>query len=148
MLIGSFEHMLDAKGRVFIPAKWRECVGDTLIVTLGLLGTQSEKCLSGMSVEQWERFSQKLSALPVTDMGGQAIRRKLYSMAASCEIDKQGRILIPAQLRDLAGLNKDATLVGIDDHIEIWNPETLAAYNAGCEESYSADIAHLATLGI
>ena len=101
-----------------------------------------------MSVEQWERFSQKLSALPVTDMGGQAIRRKLYSMAASCEIDKQGRILIPAQLRDLAGLNKDATLVGIDDHIEIWNPETLAAYNAGCEESYSQDIAHLAELGI
>ena len=148
VLIGSFEHMLDAKGRVFIPAKWRESVGDTLIVTLGLLETQTAKCLSGMSVEQWERFSQKLSALPVTDMGGQAIRRKLYSMAASCEIDKQGRILIPSQLRDLAGLGKDATLVGIDDHIEIWNPETLAAYNAGSELNYGEDIAHLAALGI
>ena len=148
MLIGSFEHMLDAKGRVFIPAKWRENVGDTLIVTLGLLETQTAKCLSGMSVEQWERFSQKLSALPVTDMGGQAIRRKLYAMAASCEIDKQGRILIPSQLRDLAGLSKDATLVGIDDHIEIWNPETRAAYNAGSELNYGEDIAHLAALGI
>ena len=81
-------------------------------------------------------------------MGGQAIRRKLYSMAASCEIDKQGRILIPSQLRDLAGLGKDATLVGIDDHIEIWNPETLAAYNAGSELNYGEDIAHLAALGI
>ena len=148
MLIGSFEHMLDAKGRVFIPAKWRESVGDTLVITLVLLESTSAACLTGRSLEEWERFSQKLSALPVTDMGGQAIRRKLYSMAASCEIDKQGRILIPAQLRDLAGLSKDATLVGIDDHIEIWNPETLAAYNAGCEESYSADIAHLAELGI
>ena len=148
MLIGSFEHMLDAKGRVFIPAKWRETIGDTLVVTLGLLESGSGSCLSGMSVEEWERFSQKLSALPVTDTKGQSIRRKLYSMAAACEIDKQGRILIPAQLRDLAGLGKDATLVGIDDHIEIWNPETLATHNAGCEESYSADIAHLAELGI
>ena len=148
MLIGSFEHMLDAKGRVFIPAKWRESVGDTLVITLGLLESTSAACLTGRSMEEWERFSQKLSALPVSDTQGQAIRRKLYSMAAACEIDKQGRILIPAQLRDLAGLNKDATLVGIDDHIEIWNPETLAAYNAGCEESYSADIAHLAELGI
>ena len=148
MLIGSFEHMLDAKGRVFIPAKWRECVGDTLILTLGLLETQTAKCLSGMSVEQWERFSQKLSALPVTDMGGQAIRRKLYSMAAACEIDKQGRILIPAQLRELTGLNKDATLIGVGERVEIWNPETLAAYNASCEENYGDALAHLATLGI
>lgn len=148
MLIGSFEHMLDAKGRVFIPAKWRECVGDTLIVTLGLLETPSAKCLSGMSVEQWERFSQKLAALPVTDTSGQAIRRKLYSMAAACEIDKQGRILIPAPLRDLAGLSKDATLVGIDDHVEIWNPETLAEYSARCEENYGDALAHLAALGI
>ena len=100
MLIGSFEHMLDAKGRVFIPAKWRETIGDTLVVTLGLLESGSGSCLSGMSVEEWERFSQKLSALPVTDTKGQSIRRKLYSMAAACEIDKQGRILIPAQLRE------------------------------------------------
>ena len=148
MLIGSFEHMLDAKGRVFIPAKWRECVGDTLIVTLGLLGTQSEKCLSGMSVEQWALFSQKLSALPITDMGGQAIRRKLYSMAAACEIDKQGRILIPAQLRELTGLNKDATLIGVGERVEIWNPETLLSYNAACEENYGDALAHLAELGI
>lgn len=148
MLIGSFEHMLDAKGRVFIPAKWRESVGDTLIITLGLLETTHAACLSGMSLEEWERFSQKFSALPATDAKGQAIRRKLYSMAASCEIDKQGRILIPAQLRELTGLTKDATLIGVDDHVEIWNPETLAAYNAACEENYGDALAHLAALGI
>ncbi len=148
MLIGSFEHMLDAKGRVFIPAKWRETLGDTLIVTLGLLESQREACLSGMSVEEWERFSAKLAALPVTDASGQAIRRRLYSMAAACEIDKQGRILIPAQLRDLAGLTKDATLIGVGERIEIWNAETLAAYSARTEESYSEALAHLAALGI
>ena len=148
MLIGSFEHMLDAKGRVFIPAKWRETIGDTLVVTLGLLESGSGSCLSGMSVEEWERFSQKLSALPVTDTKGQSIRRKLYSMAAACEIDKQGRILIPAQLRELAGLSKDATLIGVGERVEIWNPETLAAYNVSCEEYYGDALAHLASLGI
>ena len=101
-----------------------------------------------MSVEEWERFSQKLSALPVTDTKGQSIRRKLYSMAAACEIDKQGRILIPAQLRELAGLSKDATLIGVGERVEIWNPETLAAYNASCEENYGDALAHLASLGI
>lgn len=148
MLIGSFEHMLDAKGRVFIPAKWRETVGDTLVLTLGLLETQTAKCLSGMSLEEWERFSHKLSALPVTDTSGQAIRRKLYSMAAACEIDKQGRILIPTQLRELTGLVKDATLIGVGERVEIWNPETLAAYTAQCEENYGDALAHLAALGI
>ena len=148
MLIGSFEHMLDAKGRVFIPAKWRENVGDTLVITLGLLESATATCLSGMSLEEWERFSHKLSALPVTDVKGQSIRRKLYSMAAACEIDKQGRILIPAQLRELTGLNKDATLIGVGERVEIWNPETLAAYNAASEETYSESLAHLAELGI
>ncbi len=148
MLIGSFDHMLDAKGRVFIPAKWRETVGDTLIVTVGLLETQTEKCLYGMSVEEWERFSHKLSTLPVTDTSGQAIRRRLYASAAACEIDKQGRILIPAQLRELTGLMKDATLIGVGDRVEIWNPESLASYNAMSEENYGDALAHLAALGI
>jgi len=148
VLIGSFEHMLDAKGRVFIPAKWRESVGDTLVITLGLLESTAAVCLSGMSLEEWDRFSQKLSALPVTDVKGQAIRRKIYSMAAACEIDKQGRILIPAQLRDLAGLSNNATLIGVGERVEIWNPETLTAYNAACEENYGDALAHLAALGI
>ena len=130
MLIGSFEHMLDAKGRVFIPAKWRESVGDTLVVTLGLLESGSGSCLSGMSVEEWERFSQKLSALPVTDTKGQAIRRKLYSMAAACEIDKQGRILIPATLRAYAKLVKDVTVLGTGDKVEIWSKDAYEAYAA------------------
>lgn len=148
MLIGSFEHMLDAKGRVFIPAKWRESVGDTLVVTIGLLESSNVACLFGMSLEEWERFSQRLATLAVTDTKGQAIRRKLYSMAAACEIDKQGRILIPAQLRETAGLTKDATLIGVGERVEIWNPETLATYNAACEENYGDALAHLAAQGI
>jgi len=148
VLIGSFEHMLDAKGRVFIPAKWRDTIGEVLVVTLGLLETQTEQCLFGMSVPAWEAFSEKLSALPVSDAGGQAIRRRIYSMAAACEMDKQGHILLPAALREATGLAKDTTLIGVGDRIEIWNPAALADYNARSEQSYSDALAHLAELGI
>lgn len=148
MLIGSFDHALDAKGRVFIPAKWRECLGDTLIVTLGLLGSQKSACLYGMSLTEWDTFSEKLAALPITDVAGQTIRRKLYAMAAACETDKQGRILIPVHLRELAGLDKDATLIGIGNRVEIWNPAALAAQTSCTDEEYEAALLHLAQLGI
>ncbi len=148
MLIGSFAHMLDAKGRVFIPAKWRETLGDTVVLTTGVLHTQSIHCLYGMSVPQWQIFSDRLATLPVTDVAGQAIRRRLYVMAAACEVDRQGRILIPLPLREEAELTKDTTLVGINDRIEIWNPAALASYSAQTDEAYEAALAHLAQLGI
>lgn len=148
MLIGSFAHMLDAKGRVFIPAKWREALGDTIILTVGVLSTQSVRCLYGMSLAEWQTFSDRLAALPVTDVAGQAIRRKLYVMAAACELDRQGRILIPLPLREEAGLKKDATLIGINDRIEIWNPSALDRYSTQSDEAYEAALTHLQQLGI
>lgn len=148
MLIGSFEHLLDAKGRVFIPAKWREDVGDSLIVTLGLLESQNERCLSGMSAAEWEKLSARFAALPMADVRGQAVRRRLYAMAVSCEIDKQGRILLPAQLREYAGLVKDATLLGVDNHIEIWEPQALTDYYAKCDQTFGEDLAHVADAGV
>lgn len=148
MLIGSFAHMLDAKGRVFIPAKWRETLGDVVVLTTGVLHTQSIHCLYGMSVPQWQAFSDRLATLPVTDVAGQAVRRRLYAMAAACELDRQGRILIPLSLREEAGLMKEATLVGINDRIEIWNPAALLAYSTQTDEAYESALAHLAQLGI
>ena len=148
MLIGSFAHMLDAKGRVFIPAKWRETLGETVVLTIGVLHTQAARCLYGMSVPQWRIFSDRLAALPVTDVAGQGIRRRLYRMAAACELDRQGRILIPLPLREAAGLSKDVTLVGINDRIEVWNPATLSEYSTETDEAYEAALTHLAQLGI
>ena len=148
MLIGSFEHMLDAKGRVFIPAKWRETIGDTIVVTQGLLGTKDVRCLFGMSVEAWEHFSQKLAELPLTDMAGQAVRRRLYAMATLCETDKQGRILLPAPLRLVAEIDKETTLIGVGNRIELWNPALLAAHTGQMEEGYEEALHHLAELGI
>ena len=140
--------MLDAKGRVFIPAKWRESIGETLIVTLGILETRETNCLFGMSVSEWSIFGEKLAKLPMTDVSGQAVRRKLYAMAAACEIDKQGRILIPQNLRDAANLTKDATLIGVGDRIELWNPSELSTYNESSEQFYDDALAHLAEVGI
>ena len=148
VLIGSFEHMLDAKGRVFIPAKWREDLGDALIVTLGLLDESESKCLFGMSLSAWRAFSEKLAALPMTDVGGQAVRRRLYAAASCCELDKQGRILIPANLREQAELSKDATLIGVGDRIEVWNPVTLRRYEETSETLCGDALAHMAQLGI
>ncbi|MDO4573474.1 MAG: division/cell wall cluster transcriptional repressor MraZ [Clostridia bacterium] len=148
MLIGSYEHTFDAKGRVFVPAKWRDSLGDTLVVTLGLLDSRENRCLYGMSAPEWDAFSEKLSRLPITDLGGQAVRRMLYASAAACEVDKQGRILIPTQLREAAGLVKDVTLIGVGDRVEIWDPNAFSSYTAMTDESYEASLKHLAEIGI
>jgi len=148
MLIGSYEHTFDAKGRVFIPAKWRDSIGDMLVVTLGLLDSKQIRCIYGMSALEWDTFSDKLSKLPITDLGGQAVRRSLYASAAACDVDKQGRILIPAQLRESAGLTKDVTLIGVGDRVEIWDPEAFGNYAARTDEDYEASLAHLAQMGI
>lgn len=148
MLIGTFEHMFDAKGRVFIPAKWRETLGEVLVLTQGILPAGQRPCLFGMSQPEWEAFSEKLARLPITDISGQSVRRRLYSVAAACEVDKQGRILIPTALRTVAALDKGATLIGVGNRIEIWDPQTLTAHCREDEAMYGDALEHLAQLGI
>ena len=139
MLIGSFAHALDAKGRVFIPAKWRESLGDILVITQGLLADRELHCLFGMSVAEWDQFSQRLAQLPITDMAGQAVRRRLYASASACELDKQGRILLPAELRAYAGLEKDVTIIGNRNHAEIWATEVWNARRAAVTNDQRAE---------
>lgn len=148
MLIGSYDHAFDTKGRVFIPAKWRESLGDAVVVMIGLLPDNELHCLFCMSLTEWDQFSARLSQLPVTDMAGQALRRRLYASAASCEIDKQGRILLPRPLRELAGIGEDAMLVGVGNRFEIWSPEQLERHNAAIERDYGAVLSHLSEMGI
>lgn len=148
MLIGTYEHAFDTKGRVFIPAKWRESAGDVIVITEGILGSKDAKCLFGMSVSEWEVFSQKLSLLPMTDLAGQAVKRRLYASAAACEVDKQGRILIPATLREKANIEKDATLIGVGNRIEIWAPLELHKHEELTDADYDEALTHLAGMGI
>ncbi len=148
MLIGSYTHGIDAKGRVFVPSKWREDLGSTVIVTHGIFGRGDAKYLFGMSEAAWKEFAAKFSALPETDIMGQAFRRMLFSNASDCELDKQGRILIPTSLREHAGLDKDAVFVGVDSRIEIWNMDAWKKHSANMEDDYNAALMQLAERGI
>ena len=130
MLIGEYEHSLDAKGRLIMPVKLRQDMGEKFIVTKGLDG-----CLFAFSQEEWLNFETKLKALPLSDRNARNFVRFFLSGATECEIDKQGRFLIPANLRESAKLEKDAMIVGVGTRLEIWNKETWL----NCGENISAD---------
>lgn len=115
--MGTYEHSLDAKGRVIIPSKFREALGETFVIAPGLDG-----CLFAYPEEKWVSFVEKMEAIP----GSKDVRnfqRRIMSGAASCELDKQGRTLIPPNLRMKFGLEKDVVLVGVMSKIEIWSKE-------------------------
>ena len=115
MLLGRYENSIDAKNRMIIPSKFREDLGYKAILTKGL-----DDCLILFPVSTWEKQEEILSSLPSSDPKARAYKRFIYSNASDCEIDKQGRILIPASLRAAAGLNKELITIGSLDRIEIW----------------------------
>ena len=121
-MTGMYDHSLDAKGRLFIPAKLREELGDIFFVTLS-----SEPCLSAYSSETWERMKEKVSAMNRID---QKKARPIFAHAAKCELDAQGRTLLPQKLRDFANLVKDVTVIGIGNSVEFWDKDTWAAVDA------------------
>ena len=122
MLIGSYNHTIDNKGRLFIPAKWRDDLGVSFIVTRGF-----GKCLFGMALAEWEKLTAKLAELPMTDANAQMFARYMSSWATDCELDRQGRILVPAKLRQYAALEKDVVITGASKCVELWNPERWSA---------------------
>ena len=141
MLIGEYEHTLDAKGRVSMPAKLRRDMGEAFIVTKGLDG-----CLFAFSQEEWMNFETKLKSLPLSDKNARNFVRFFLAGATECELDKQGRFLIPANLRKDADLEKEAIIIGVGTRLEIWNKEKWLAKD---EEISADDIAeNMTMLGI
>lgn len=132
MFIGEYEHSVDAKGRVIMPAKLREDIGEVFIVTKGLDG-----CLFAYSKTEWTNFEEKLKALPLTNKNARDFVRFFLSGAVECEIDKQGRFLIPNNLRVYASLEKEVNIIGVGTRVEIWNRESWKKYSS--EENISAD---------
>ncbi len=118
MLMGKYQNSIDAKGRVIVPAKYREELGSTCVLTRGI-----DTCLYIYPIAEWEKFMNKLSKLPTADLNARAFVRHFYANATECEIDKQGRIGINPELREYAGLEKELVTVGILDKIEIWSKE-------------------------
>ena len=148
MLISSFGHSVDAKGRVFIPAKWRDDLGDTVIITRDMMGNADSRCLYGMPVELWNDILERFKKVAVSDVKAQNAMRRLFANACECELDKQGRILISSTLRKYAGIDKDAVLVGMGNRIEIWSGDMWANQLEASEDDEDDALAYLAGLGI
>ncbi len=127
MYIGEYSHSLDAKGRMIIPAKYREKLGEQFIISKSL-----DRCLWIYDMASWDAFTQKLAALPHNTREQRELVRYFLAGAAEVETDKQGRILLPANLRSAAGIDKDVVLAGVGDKIEIWSKEVW-------EENISSD---------
>ncbi|MDO4265606.1 MAG: division/cell wall cluster transcriptional repressor MraZ [Eubacteriales bacterium] len=143
MFKGEYNHTIDTKGRLIIPAKLREGLGDHFVVTRGLDG-----CLSIYAMPEWEKLEEKLQNLPLTNANARKFSRYMLSGAVDCEFDKMGRILLPQVLRQAASLEKDVVLIGVGSRIEIWNRDKWAAENELTEEEMSDLGGNLEGLGI
>lgn len=122
MLIGEYQHNIDPKGRVIVPSKFREDLGERFYVTKGLDG-----CLFVLSPAEWDKLQEKIMSMPISKARG--LQRFFFSGAAEVEPDKQGRILIPQNLREHAGLGKDVTVIGAAVRAEIWDTDRWNDYN-------------------
>jgi MraZ protein len=127
MFMGEYQHSIDDKGRLIIPAKFREDLGASFVVTRGL-----DNCLFVYPRNEWERIESKLKTLPFTRADARAFTRFFFSGATECELDKQGRANIPNHLREYAKILRECVVIGVSDRVEIWGRE---AWDAYCTES-------------
>lgn len=132
MFMGEYQHNIDTKGRIIVPAKFREQLGDTFVITRGL-----DQCLFGYPMNEWKEVEKKLKALPLTKKDARAFTRFFFSGATECELDKQGRINLPTPLLTYASLQKECIIIGVSNRIEIWSKEIWGEYVAASEESFA-----------
>jgi MraZ protein len=143
MFMGEHQHSIDDKGRITMPAKFREGLGERFLVTKGLDG-----CLFVFPRSEWLNFEEKLKSMPISRPQAREFVRFFYAGAAECEIDKQGRILLPASLKNHARLEKDAIVVGVMNRVEIWSLAMWNSYSSKAEENYNEAAQALVDLGI
>ncbi|MFD1038086.1 division/cell wall cluster transcriptional repressor MraZ [Virgibacillus byunsanensis] len=132
MFMGEYQHSIDTKGRIIVPAKFRDELGESFVVTRGL-----DKCLFAYPMDEWKLLEEKLKKLPLTKKDARAFTRFFFSGAVECEVDKQGRINIPGPLRKYAVLDKDCVVIGVSNRIEFWANENWEDYFNDSEESFS-----------
>ena len=133
--MGEYKHNLDTKGRIIVPSKFRELLDEQFVITRGL-----DRCLFAYTEDEWSRIEEKLKALPLTKKDARKFTRLFFSGATNVEIDKQGRINIPQNLREYAGLSKDCTVIGVSSRIEIWDSAAREDFHTESEDNFE-DIA-------
>lgn len=143
MFIGEYQHNLDLKGRISMPVKFRSKMAGGAVVTKGL-----DSCLSVYTVEEWGKLAEKLAALPLTNSASRAFARLMLAGATQVNIDKQGRITLPAYLREYAGLDSSIIVAGLFSRVEIWSQEGWKNYKQGTESDTSKVAGELENLGI
>jgi len=131
MFLGEYQHSIDEKGRVIMPARFREQLGEKFIITRGLDG-----CLFVYPREEWLKLSNEVQNLPLTKKDARAFSRMLFSGAAEVDCDKQGRVSIPANLREVASIQKELVIIGVSSRIEIWAEETWSDINSDAEGKF------------
>jgi len=139
MFLGRYAHTLDAKGRLAIPARFRDAMAEGLVLTRGI-----DRCLTLYPMVAWRPLAEKVSALPITDPDARNLRRLFFAEASDLALDGQGRILVPPELRRYAGLEREALVVGMDTAIEIWSPERWQAVETLMEAEGAAIAQRLA----
>jgi MraZ protein len=132
MFMGEYQHSIDEKGRIIVPAKFRDTLGQTFVVTRGL-----DSCLFVYPTSEWATLEQKLKALPLMKSDARAFTRFFFSGATECELDKQGRVNIPNNLREHAKLDKDCIVIGVSNRVEIWSKDAWSQYANASEESFN-----------
>lgn len=130
--MGEYHHTIDAKGRMIVPAKFREELGETFVITRGL-----DQCLFGYPMSEWKLIEDKLKALPLTKKDARAFTRFFFSGAVECELDKQGRINLAAPLLHYAKLEKECVVIGVSNRIELWDKAIWDTYVTEQEDSFA-----------
>ncbi|MDP3244946.1 MAG: division/cell wall cluster transcriptional repressor MraZ [bacterium] len=143
MLIGKYQNNMDAKKRVPIPAKFRDLLGKTVIITRGL-----EDCLFVYSMADWQEFADKLSKLPLSQESARSFARLMFSGAMEVELDDLGRVLIPEYLKSHAQLKKEAVIIGAGNRLEIWDKEKWEKYQMNETGDMSETVADLKEFGL
>lgn len=143
MLLGEYNHTIDEKSRLIVPSKFRDDLGSTFIVTKGL-----DNCLFIYSLSEWQIFETKLKALPLTNQNARVFTRFFAAGATECQLDKQGRIVIPSHLREYAGLTKDVVVIGVSTRAEIWDREKWNNYTSEDNISVEEVASQMSDLGI
>ncbi|WP_188205717.1 division/cell wall cluster transcriptional repressor MraZ [Alkalibacillus aidingensis] len=132
MFMGEYQHNIDTKGRLIVPAKFRDGLGQSFVITRGL-----DKCLFAYPMEEWKILEEKLKKLPLTKKDARAFTRFFFSGAVECEIDKQGRINVPSPLRTYADLEKECVVIGVSNRVELWAKDQWEEYVEESEDSFA-----------
>lgn len=143
MFLGEYQHSLDNKGRVTIPSKFREQLSDRFVATKGL-----ENCIFLYSTQEWKGIEEKLRTLPFTRADVRSFARFFFSGASELDVDKQGRTVLPSNLREYAGIDRDVVIIGVGSRAEIWAHDKWADYNQENTGHYEQLAESLVDLGI